>query len=54
VEDLPQCLALIRIGPLIDDRLLGAVALRDLTGPLQEQRPVEAVELGPLNAPSSM
>src|SRR5439155_26133951 len=43
--------ALGRNGPLVDDRLFLAVALSDLAGPVQKQRPVEAVELRPVERP---
>src|SRR5260370_28249821 len=45
MDDLPHPLALGRVGPVIDDRLLLAVALRDLAGPIQEQRPIQPIEL---------
>ena len=44
MEDLVQRLPLIRIGSLVDDRLLRAVAFCDLAGPVQKQRPVQAVQ----------
>jgi hypothetical protein len=45
-ENLPQSFALVLVGPFVNNGLLGTVALPDLAGPIQEQRPVEAVELG--------
>src|SRR5207237_8238959 len=51
VEDLPQRLALGRVGPLVDDRLLLPVALRNFARPIEEQRPVEAAELRIVEVP---
>src|SRR6476620_2715237 len=46
VKDLSQCFSLSRIRPFVDDDLLGAVALGDLTRPVHERRVVQAVETG--------
>ena len=44
MKDLPQSFSLSQIRPFADDDLLGAVALGDLTRPLHEHRPIQAVE----------
>src|SRR6201997_1997274 len=45
MKDLPQSFSLSRIRPFVDDDLLLAVSPGDLTRPVQEQRPVQAVEI---------
>ena len=45
MKDLPQSFSLSRIRPFFDDDLLLAVALGDLTRPVHEHRPVQAVEI---------
>jgi len=46
MKDLAQRFSLSRIRPSVDDGLLCAVALGDLTRPVHEHRPVQAVEIG--------
>jgi hypothetical protein len=45
VEDFAQGLTLSKIGAFIDNRLAATVALRDFAWPLDEQNPIETVEL---------
>jgi hypothetical protein len=45
MKDLPQSFSLSRIRPFLDDDLLLAVALGDLTRPGHQHRPVQAVEI---------
>jgi hypothetical protein len=46
IKDLAQRFPLLSIGSLIDDCLLFPVALRNLSRPLQDHEPVEAIEAG--------
>jgi hypothetical protein len=51
VEDLPQGLALIGIGALVDDHLLAPVSICDLSRPLEQDHVAQAVQAGLVEVP---